>query len=304
MIHPDIVLAPDVADALAAGGGVVALESTIIAHGMPYPQNVETARLVEADVREHGATPATIAVLDGRLTVGLDDERLERLATDPAVAKASVRDLPGLLARGTSGATTVAATMHVAALAGIRVFATGGIGGAHRGAQATFDVSADLTELGRTPVAVVSAGAKAILDLPLTLEVLETLGVPVIAYGADDFPAFYSRSSGLPAPDRADGADEIARILVARWRLGGGGVLVANPIPADAEIPAGEIASAIESALAEADAAGVVGKAVTPMLLARIAAITGGASLRANVALVRANARLAAEIAVALAAHG
>lgn len=295
-------VAPEVREALAAGRPVVALESTIITHGMPAPRNLETARAVEAAVRAGGAVPATIAVLDGRIRVGLDADDLERLAEEKTVAKASRADLPAVLAAGEAGSTTVAATMICADLAGIRVFATGGIGGVHRGAELSFDVSADLQELARTPVAVVCAGAKAILDLAKTLEVLETLGVPVIGYGSDDLPAFYSRQSGLTVPLRRDTPAEIAAVMAAKWDLGlGGGLVVANPIPAEAAIPAAEIAGHIETALAEAAAEGVQGKAVTPFLLARLEALTGGASLAANVALVLNNARLAAAIAGAYA---
>jgi len=298
---------PEVREALAAGRPVVALESTIITHGMPAPRNLETARAVEAAVRAGGAVPATIALLDGRISVGLDAEDLERLAGEAqsasGVAKASRADLPAVLASGGPGSTTVAATMICAELAGIRVFATGGIGGVHRGAETSFDVSADLQELARTPVTVVCAGAKAILDLAKTLEVLETLGVPVIGYGCDDLPAFYSRTSGLAVPLRRDTAAEIAAVMAAKWALGlGGGLVIANPIPAAAEIPAAKIAAHIEAALQEAAAEGVQGKAVTPFLLARLEALTGGASLEANVALVLNNARLAAEIAAAYAA--
>ena len=295
-----ITLDPAVAEALDAGHPIVGLESTIIAHGMPYPDNLETACQVEQAVRDGGAVPATIAVLDGRLRVGLDHDEMERLATDSNIGKASVRELPGLIARGASGATTVAATMRIASLAGIRLFATGGIGGAHRGSAETFDISADLTELSRTPVAVVSAGAKAILDLEKTLEVLETLSVPVVGFGCDDFPAFYSRTSGLPVPERADTAGEIAAMLRAKWEMADeGGVLVANPIPVEFEIPAARIEGAIDRALAEANASGVVGAAVTPFLLSRLAEITGGESQRANVALVLSNAALAAQVACA-----
>jgi len=294
---------PEVREALAFDEPVVALESTIITHGMPAPRNLETARAVEAAVRDGGAVPATIAILDGRITVGLDAEDLERLAGEKNVAKVSRADLPAVLASGAAGSTTVAATMICADLAGIRVFATGGIGGVHRGAERSFDVSADLQELARTPVAVVSAGAKAILDLAKTLEVLETLGVPVIGVGTDELPAFYSRSSGLPLALRCDSAAEIAAVMAAKWDLGlGGGLVIANPIPAEAEIPADVIGAHIETALAEAEAQGVQGKAVTPFLLARLEQLSGGASLEANVALVLNNARLAAEIAAAYAA--
>ena len=301
--HPDLDLAPEVAAALEAQQPVVALESTIIAHGMPYPENLRVGREIESVIRGKGAVPATIAVLKGRLKVGLSAAELEHLARSPGIAKASVRDLPVLLATAVDGATTVAATMRVAALAGIRVFATGGIGGVHRGAELSGDVSADLTELAQSPVAVVSAGAKAILDLPRTLEMLETLSVPVIGYGCDDFPAFYSRSSGLKLAARADTPGALARILAARWRLAEtGGVLVANPIPAADEIPAATIEGQIRDALSQASEAGVSGKDVTPFLLARIRDLTDGESQRANVALVLNNARLAAEIATAFAA--
>ena len=297
-MHDRLVILPEMREALAVGMPVVALESTIITHGMPAPRNLETARQVEEEVRAAGALPATIAILDGRIRIGLEAAELERLADEKEVAKVSRADLPAVLAAGGVGSTTVAATMICAELAGIRVFATGGIGGVHRGAGESFDVSADLQELARTPVAVVCAGAKAILDLAKTLEVLETFGVPVIGYGCDELPAFYSRGSGLPVPLRRDSAAEIAAVMATKWRLGlGGGLVVANPIPREAEIPAAEIAGHIETALAEAARQGVQGKAVTPFLLARLEQLTGGASLEANVALVRGNARLAAEIA-------
>ncbi|MFN3642268.1 MAG: pseudouridine-5'-phosphate glycosidase [Gemmobacter sp.] len=296
-----LILSPPVAAARAAGRPVVALESTIITHGMPWPANVETARAVEAEVRAGGAEPATIAVMDGAIRIGLTAGELDRLGQAAGVRKLSRADLAWCIACGGTGATTVAATMICAHLAGIAVFATGGIGGVHRGAETTWDVSADLHELARTPVTVVAAGAKAILDLPKTLEVLETLGVPVIAYRQDDFPAFWSRSSGLRAPLRADSADAIAAGHAMRARLGlPGGQLVANPIPPEAEIPRAEIVPAIEAALHDAAAAGVAAKDVTPFLLARLNAITAGRSLAANIALVRANARLGAAIAAAL----
>ena len=292
----------DVRDALRDGRPVVALESTIITHGMPYPTNRDTARDVEAAVRESGALPATIAVLDGRVTVGLDDEALERLARADDVMKLSRADLGVAVARGTSGSTTVAATMIVAKLAGIAVFATGGIGGVHRGAELSFDVSADLQELGRTAVAVVSAGAKAILDLPKTLETLETLGVPVVAVGQDTLPAFWSRDSGLPAPLRMDTPAEIVAFLRVRERLGlDGGVLVARPVPAEEEIPRAEMDVFIERALGEAEDEGIGGKALTPWLLARIVELSDGRSLATNRALILNNARFAGELAVALA---
>ena len=287
--------------ALANGVPVVALESTIVTHGMAWPRNVETAFEVQDVIRERGAVPATIAVLDGRLKVGLNESEIEALAKADDVAKLSRADLAHCLARGGTGSTTVAATMIGARMAGIEVFATGGIGGVHRGGQITLDVSADLQELSQTPVTVVCAGAKAILDIPRTLEVLETLGVPVIAYGQDAFPAFWSRDAGLPAPLRSDAAREIALSHRLRWALGlPGGQLVANPVPAADEIPMETLAPLIERATGEAEAAGVTGKAVTPFLLSRLVDLTGGASLEANVALVRSNAALAAEIAVAL----
>jgi pseudouridine-5'-phosphate glycosidase len=295
-------LSPEVAAARANGTAIVALESTIITHGMPFPQNVETARLVEAEVRAHGATPATIAVIDGRIHVGLSDAQLTALGQARGVAKLSRADLAACVAAGGTGATTVAATMICAHLAGIGVFATGGIGGVHRGAEASFDISADLMELAQTPVTVVAAGAKAILDLPRTLEVLETQGVPVISYGQDDFPAFWSRASGLTSPLRMDSAAEIAAAHRMRGLLGlPGGQLVANPIPVEAEIPRAEISPHIETALAEAAAKGIAAKAVTPFLLQRIFELTAGRSLAANIALVLNNARLAAAIAVELA---
>jgi pseudouridylate synthase len=297
-----LLFSAEVAAARAHGTAIVALESTIITHGMPFPQNVETARRVEAEVRAHGATPATMAVMDGRIHVGLSDARLDSLGQATVVAKLSRADLAACVATGGTGATTVAATMICARLAGIGVFATGGIGGVHRGAETSFDISADLMELAQTPVTVVAAGAKAILDLPKTLEVLETQGVPVIAFGQDDFPAFWSRTSGLRAPLRMDSAAAIAAAHRMRGLMGlPGGQLVANPIPAEAEIPAAEINPHIEAALAEAAARGIAAKAVTPFLLQRIYELTEGRSLQANIALVLSNARLAAAIAVALA---
>ncbi len=291
----------DVAAAMGAGKAVVALESTIITHGMPYPQNVETARAVENAVREEGAVPATIAVLDGVIQVGLDDVTLDRMGQTAGFLKLSRADLGFAVAMKRNGSTTVAATMICAALAGLKVFATGGIGGVHRGAELTFDISADLQELAQTPVCVVCAGAKAILDLPKTLETLETLGVPVVGYGTDMFPAFWSRSSGLPAPIRLDTPTEVAALIAARAVLGlAGGVLVANPIPAVAEIKPDEINPAIEAAVREAEAQGIVGKALTPFLLGRMLDLTAGRSLTANVALIVNNARVAARIAASL----
>ena len=297
-----LTLSPEVASASAARTPLVALESTIITHGMPYPQNVETARLVEQDVRTAGATPATIAVMNGRIHIGLTDTQLTRLGQATDVMKLSRADLAICLAMGKTGATTVAATMICAHLAGIAVFATGGIGGVHRGAEGTFDISADLLELAQTPVTVVCAGAKAILDIPKTLEVLETHGVPVIAYGQDDLPAFWSRSSGLKAPLRMDTPARIAQSHRLRAQLGlPGGQMIANPIPAQDEIPRDVIVPFIEAALAEAQTKGIAAKAVTPFLLQRIFDLTQGRSLAANIALVRNNAQLAAAIAVALA---
>lgn len=290
----------EVQDALASRRPVVALETTIVTHGMPYPENVATARSLEAEIRARGAVPATIAVMNGGVRVGLSESELEALATAKHVLKVSRNDLAYAIATCRPGATTVAATMICAQLAGIRVFATGGIGGVHRGAESTFDISADLEELARTSVAVVCAGAKALLDLGKTLEYLETRGVPVIGYRTSEFPAFWSRSSGLPVPLRLDCPSEIARLLELKWSLGlEGGAVVANPVdPAD-EIPCAEMAGYIEIAVEEAAARGVVGKAVTPFILARLVEITHGRSLRANIALVQSNARLAADLAVA-----
>lgn len=293
-----IKFSPEASQALKAGDPVVALESTIISHGFPWPQNVEMAHNVEAEVRAAGAFPATIAVMRGEIRIGLSADEIEAFAKAENVAKLSRADLPACLASGGMGATTVAATMICAHLAGITCFATGGIGGVHRGAETSFDISADLRELSETPVTVVAAGAKAILDIPKTLEVLETLGVPVIAYGQDDFPAFWSRSSGLPAPLRIDKASEIAKSHLMRTRLGlPGGQLVANPIPVADEIPASDLAPLIAQAQSEADAQGVAAKSVTPFLLGRLLELTEGRSLKANTALVLNNARLSAQIA-------
>jgi pseudouridylate synthase len=297
-VNLPLTFSPEVAEARASGAPIVALESTIITHGMPFPQNLETAERVEAEVRAAGAVPATIAVMDGTIHVGLDRPALTALAQAKGVRKLSRADLALCLTTGETGATTVAATMICAHLAGIAVFATGGIGGVHRGAGDSFDISADLQELARTPVTVVAAGAKAILDLPKTLEVLETLGVPVIAYGQDDFPAFWSRSSGLRAPLRLDDPAAIALAHRMRATLGiVGGQLVANPIPAGNEIPRDVIGPIIERALDDAAHAGIAAKEVTPYLLSRIFTLTDGASLTANIALVLNNARLAAAIA-------
>jgi pseudouridine-5'-phosphate glycosidase len=284
-----------------AGHPIVALESTIITHGMPYPQNIEVATQVEQDIRDAGAVPATMAVIEGVLHVGLEPDQLKALGQAQGVAKISRADMAACISTGGTGATTVAATMIAAQYAGIEVFATGGIGGVHQGAETTFDISADLHELGQTPVTVVAAGAKAILDLAKTLEVLETLGVPVIAYGQDAFPAFWSAQSPYAAPLRMDSAEAIAKSHATRRALGlPGGQLVANPIPAADQIPAEELAPIIAAAQADADAHRITGKAVTPYLLQRIFEKTEGRSLTANIALVRNNARLAANIAKAL----
>jgi pseudouridine-5'-phosphate glycosidase len=294
-------LSPEVAKARAETHPIVALESTIITHGMPWPQNLEMARTVEAEIRRHGAIPATIAVLDGVLHIGLDPEQLEALARTSDAAKLSRADLAVCMAEGRTGATTVAATMIAAALAGIEVFATGGIGGVHQGAENSFDISADLSELAETYVTVVAAGAKAILDLPKTLEVLETKGVPVIAFGQDSFPAFWSANSSLRAPLRLDDPAAIAKAHILRGALGlAGGQLIANPIPSEAEIPAEIMLPHIAQANAEAAAQGISGKAVTPFVLSRLLELTEGRSLEANIALVLNNARLGAKIACEL----
>jgi pseudouridine-5'-phosphate glycosidase len=297
-------IAPEVQSTLSRGGAVVALESTIITHGMPYPQNVTTAREVEAIVREHGAVPATIAIIEGRIKIGLSHEELEWLGTAKDVMKLSRADLPYAVASKRHGATTVAATMICAHLAGIRVFATGGIGGVHQGVEATMDISADLDELARTPVAVICAGAKAILDLPRTLEYLETRGVPVVGYRTDRFPAFWSRTSELPVPLRLDSPEAMADLIRTKEALGlEGGVLVANPVPGTDEIPTDEMKTFIDTAVAEAKAQGVAGKGVTPFLLSHLFEKTGGRSLATNIALVKNNAALAAQLAVSL-THG
>ncbi len=301
--HSDLVLTDEVAEALHDGAPVVALESTIISHGMPFPQNVEMATEAERIIREGGAVPATIAILDGRPRVGLGHDDLHLLATSADVAKVSTRDLAFVVAKGLHGATTVASTMRLAALAGISVFVTGGLGGVHRGAERTYDVSADLTELSLTNVTVVSAGVKSILDIGLTLEALETLGVPVVAYQTNDFPAFFSRVSGHAAPMSLDTPAEVAALMAAKWRLGlSGGVAVVNPIPVGDEIPADEIGVIIDEALADMEANGIHGKEATPFLLGRIVELTGGASLTANIALVNNNARLGAQVACEFAA--
>lgn len=296
-----IQLSPEVAAAREQGRPIVALESTIIAHGMPWPQNLETAREVEDVIRVQGAVPATIAVIGGRIRVGLTDEELQQLAQAPDAMKLSRRDLPYAIATGRLGATTVAATMICAHLAGIEVFVTGGIGGVHRGGHESFDISADLQELARTPVAVVCAGAKSILDLGLTLEYLETHGVPVLSVGQENFAAFFTPDSGLKADFRMDDADTQARFIRAKWALGlGGGVVVSNPVPAAQAMPREEIDAITAQALAEAETQGITGKAITPFLLGRIKALTGGRSLATNIALVKHNAVVGARLAQAL----
>ena len=295
-------IAPEVQLALSEGRPVVALESTIISHGMPYPQNVETALLVEKTIREEGAVPATIAIIGGRLKAGLSEAEIEYLGRKGrGVAKASRRDLSVLTARGADGATTVTTTMIIAHMAGIQVFATGGIGGVHRGAETSMDISADLEELARTPVMVVCAGAKAILDLGLTLEYLETKGVPVIGYGTDELPAFYTRRSGFKVDYRIDTPEELAAAFRASRAMGlGGGMLVTNPIPEKYSMDPAVINAAIDKAVAEASEKGVRGKEITPFLLARVAEITGGESLASNIQLVLNNARLAARTAACI----
>jgi pseudouridylate synthase len=295
-------LAPEVRAALEDRRPVVALESTIIAHGMPYPQNVETARRVERIVRDKGAVPATCAIIGGKLKAGLSNDDLEYLGKNgAAIPKASRRDLPYLVSQRLDGATTVASTMIIAHMAGIRIFATGGIGGVHRGASTTFDISADLQELAHTPVAVVSAGAKSILDLGLTLEYLETYGVPVLGFQTDDFPAFYAKSSGFKVDYRLDTPADIARLLHTKWQLDArGGALIANAAPEAWQLDAANMQQTIDVAIAAAEQQGVKGKAITPFLLARIEQLTGGKSLLTNIELVCNNARLAAEIAAAM----
>jgi pseudouridine-5'-phosphate glycosidase len=301
MTHPYLDIHPEVAQALAERRPVVALESTIISHGMPYSHNVATALQVEAEVRAHGAVPATIAIMGGRLKAGLNADEIEALGrAGHGVAKVSRRDMPFIVRSGAMGATTVAATMLIAAMAGIRVFATGGIGGVHRGAQQSFDISADLQELARTPVAVVCAGAKSILDLGLTLEYLETHGVPVVGYRTPWLPAFFTRESPFTVDYQLDSAQDIADALHAKWAMGlDGGVVVANPIPQEYAMPQDVIDAAVTQALREATEQGISGKASTPFLLARVCEITGGDSLAANIQLVRNNARLAAAVAAA-----
>ncbi|MBO0856976.1 MAG: pseudouridine-5'-phosphate glycosidase [Chloracidobacterium sp.] len=299
-----ISITPVVEEAVRARRGVVALESTVIAHGLPAPHNIETARECEAEVRRSGATPATIGIVEGRAVAGLSDQQIKSIAQGAlgsGVAKANLANLAQVIAAGGWGGTTVAASLHLANLAGIKVFATGGVGGVHRGASDSFDISADLTALARYPIITVCAGAKAILDLPKTLEVLETLGVPVIGYQTDELPAFYSRSSGLKLEARASSAREIAKIATEHWRIGlSTGALVVAPVPTEAEIPANEIQDVIDEALESAARERVTGRSVTPFLLSRVAAKTEGRALRANVALLKNNARIAGAIAVAL----
>lgn len=292
----------EVSAALSEGAPIVALESTIITHGMPYPQNLEMAKSVEAVVRDNGAVPATIAIMDGFLRAGVDGDDLEHLAREGhKAAKASRRDVAAVLAAKQMAGTTVATTMQICEMAGITIFATGGIGGVHRGAEETFDISADISELSKTPVAVVCAGAKSLLDIPKTLEVLESNGVPVIGYGTDAFPAFYVRDSGQPADHRFDRPEDIATMLRVQWELGMGGVLIGNPIPSEAEMEPTVIEAHIARAIAEADQSGVSRKDLTPYLLQRIFELTDGKSLVANIALVKNNAAVAAQIAAALA---
>lgn len=301
MSKPYLDILPEVEEALQTGKAVVALESTIISHGMPHPANVETAMAVEEMVRKTGAVPATIAISKGKCRIGLDSETLALLGKSDGVWKVSLRDMPYVVSRQINGATTVAATMRIAAMAGIRVFATGGIGGVHRGAEKSMDISADLTEMAQTSVAVVSAGVKSILDIGLTLEYLETLGIPVVSYGQDSFPSFYSRNSGFSSPLRLDTPEEIAAMLHTKWQMGlQGSVLIANPIAPEAEIPYAEMEVHILKALTAGKAAGVSGKEITPFLLKYIADYTHGESLDANIALIKSNARLSGEVAVSL----
>lgn len=302
MLKAYLDIKPDVLEALEKGKPVVALESTIISHGMPYPQNLETALNVENIIRKEGAVPATIAILGGRIKVGLSKDEIEYLGKAKNVIKTSRRDIPFIVSKKLDGATTVASTMIIAALAGIKVFATGGIGGVHRGAQETFDISADLQELAKTNVAVVCAGAKSILDIGLTLEYLETYGVPVVGYGTDEFPAFYTRKSGYKVDYRVDSAEELAVAIETKWNLGlNGGVVVANPIPEEYEMDYDIITKAINDAVIEAEAKGIKGKDTTPFLLARVKELTGGDSLESNIALVYNNAKVAAQLSVELA---
>ncbi|MEW8998098.1 MAG: pseudouridine-5'-phosphate glycosidase [Thermoanaerobacter sp.] len=296
-----IDMSKEVKEAMEEGKPVVALESTIISHGMPYPENIETAKTLENIIREHGAIPATIAIINGRIKIGLSEEELEFMGTSKEILKASRRDLPVVLAKGLSAATTVSATMICANLAGIKVFVTGGIGGVHRGAEQTFDISADLQELANTDVAVVCAGAKAILDLPRTLEYLETFGVPVVGFKTSEFPAFYTRESGLKVDYKVDDEIEAAKIIKTKWDLGlKGGVLIANPIPKEYALDKTYIDKAIEDALYEAEKRNIKGKEITPFLLDKIKDLTQGKSLKANIELVKNNAHVGAKIAIEL----
>lgn len=301
MLEKYLDINPEVKAALEAGKPVVALESTIISHGMPYPKNVETALKVEAIIRENGAIPATIAILEGRLKVGLTNEEVEFLGKTPGVIKTSRRDIPFIVANGLNGATTVASTMIIAALAGVKVFATGGIGGVHRGAERTMDISADLEELSMTNVAVICAGCKSILDIGLTREYLETKGVPVVGFQTEELPAFYTRKSGFKVDYKVDTEESLAKALKAKWDLGlEGGVVVANPIPEEFEMDYDTITNAINAAVKEADEKGIVGKESTPFLLAKVKEITGGSSLESNIQLVFNNAKVGARLAVEL----
>jgi pseudouridylate synthase len=302
-MNPFIAIHPSVQQALAERKPIVALESTIISHGMPYPQNVQTAFDIESIVKENGATPATIAIIEGKCHVGLTTEQIEFLGKAKDVWKVSLRDMPYVISKKLVGATTVAATMRIASMAGIKIFVTGGIGGVHRGALDTMDISADLTEMAQTSVAVISAGVKSILDIELTLEYLETKGIPVVTIGADEFPSFYSRKSGFASPLRLETAKEIADLLHTKWAMGlEGSVLIANPVPVGEEVPSEEIEVYINEALKAAKEMGVKGKEVTPFLLKYIADHTKGESLQANIALIRNNAKVGAEVASAYAA--
>lgn len=304
-MNPYLTISEEIKAALKNGQPVVALESTIISHGMPYPRNVETALSVEQVVRDQGAIPATIAIMDGQCRVGLSAEELEYFGKAANVWKVSLRDMPYVVSQKLVGATTVAATMRIAAMAGIRIFVTGGIGGVHRGAANSMDISADLTEMGQTNVAVISAGVKSILDIGLTLEYLETKGIPVVTYGQDEFPSFYSRKSGFKSPLRLDSASAIAAMLHTKWKLGlEGTVLIANPVPSEQEIEAGEMEAHISEALEAAAAQKISGKEVTPFLLQYIANHTKGESLEANIALIRHNALVGSQIAVAYSQQG
>lgn len=301
MLEKYLDINPEVKAALEAGKPVVALESTIISHGMPYPKNVETALKVESIIRENGAIPATIAILEGRLKVGLTEEEVEFLGKTPGVIKTSRRDIPFIVANGLNGATTVASTMIIAALAGVKVFATGGIGGVHRGAERTMDISADLEELSMTNVAVICAGCKSILDIGLTREYLETKGVPVVGFQTEELPAFYTRKSGFKVDYKVDSEEVLAKALKAKWDLGlEGGMVVANPIPEEFEMDYDTINNAINAAVKEADEKGIVGKESTPFLLAKVKEITGGSSLESNIQLVFNNAKVGARLAVEL----